>query len=193
MATAPSATPIYDQNISASSLLCPAPMCAFIHAKCKLTYFHTEGRRYAPALLEGGGGVCRVYNTSYFQAGTAEICSLLYFYSISYFHNTKYIQEQLSRCCVPLFGQHFADKVLEENFAWIKIQWKLFLANFVECRIKFATQFVKEENIWAFSAKSCLIAMNISKIILKFADVTSSILFGQECIPAACPVKLGVF
>ena len=55
LATAPSATPIYDQNISASSLLCPAPMCAFIHAKCKLTYFHTEGRRYALALLEGGG------------------------------------------------------------------------------------------------------------------------------------------
>ena len=95
--------------------------------------------------------------------------------------------------CATFFGQHFADKVLEENFAWIKIQWKLFLANFVECRIKFATQFVKEENILAFSAKSCLIAMNISKIILKFADVTSSILFGQECIPAACPVKLGVF
>ena len=35
--------------------------------------------------------------------------------------------------------------------------------------------------------------LNISEIILMFADVTSSILFGQECIPAACPVKLGVF
>ena len=85
------------------------------HAKCERTYFHkVRERRYAPALLGGEEDCSRVYNTSYFQGATAEICSLLCFYNRSYFQSTSYTALDRSwRCC---FGPTFSAKILLMKF-----------------------------------------------------------------------------
>ena len=94
-----------------STLHCSASLRCTRSYGCKIwtDIFPHWGQEIRSSLVgEGGGGQgCRVYNTSYFQAGTAaEIGSLLCFYSISYFHNIKYVQEEkkyLMMLCATFF------------------------------------------------------------------------------------------
>ena len=91
--------------------------------------------------------------------------------------------------CATFLTAHLADKVLEGNFAWIKIPWKLFLPNFIECRIKFATQFVKVEYILASFMKSC------AKIISKMFAERCNLLYPvwPRVYSSSVPRQIGGF
>ena len=94
------------------------------------------------------------------------------------------------------FGQNFADQVWEGNFAWIKIQRKLFLANFIKCRIKFATQFVKAgiyKHGSIVSKKSPRLCRRTFWCSHLCCNLLLHLVWSWECIPAAYERQIGGF